>query len=77
MISAAENPNLNCLEHRRCPRCGSYGPFEVSVSNWVLLCDEGTGDAKDKSIEFDENSAAKCPSCEYTGQFGDFDESRP
>lgn len=72
----AENPNVNCLESRRCPQCSSFGPFEVSISAWVLVHDDGTDYAEHGSVEFDEESLAKCPGCGYSGKFGDFDESR-
>jgi len=72
----AESPNVNCLESRRCPQCSSHGPFEVSISTWVLLYDDGTDYAEHGSVEFDDESPAKCPSCGYSGKFGDLDESR-
>ena len=71
-----KNPNSNCLEGRRCPRCGSYGPFEIAVQTWALLRDDGTDDPRDSTVEFDEDSSAKCLDCEYEGKFGDFDEAR-
>lgn len=61
------NPNLNCLEGKRCPECGSYGPFEVTVSMRVLLYDSGAGDAKDSAIEFGEDARTSCNSCQHGG----------
>ena len=72
----AESPNVNCLEGRRCPQCSSLGPFEVSISTWALLYDDGTDYAEHASIEFDEESLAKCPCCGYSGKLGDLDERR-
>jgi hypothetical protein len=72
---ASENegsPNVNCLEGKRCPKCGSYGPFEVVVSMRVLLCDNGTDDAKDGSVEYDDDSLAMCYACRHEGKFGEF-----
>lgn len=68
------SPNVNCLEGKRCPRCGSYGPFEVLVSMRVMLHDSGTSDAKDGSSWHDDEAPAKCDSCAYEGRFGDFSE---
>jgi hypothetical protein len=68
------SPNVNCLEGKRCPECGSYGPFVVLVSMRVLLYDSGTRDAKDGSTWYDDGAPTKCDSCEYEGNFGDFDE---
>jgi hypothetical protein len=75
-VNASEssaNPNVNCLEGKRCPKCGSYGPFEVVVPRTVLLYDNG-GDAEDGTIEYDDESPAMCHACGHDGKFGDFDE---
>jgi hypothetical protein len=70
------SPNNNCLAGKRCPNCGSYGPFEVVVSIRVLLYDTGADDAEDGSIEYDEDSPAICEACQYSGKFGDFHGKR-
>lgn len=77
MISVREpsaNPNHNCLQGKRCPECGSYGPFEVAISMRVLLLDSGTDDAEDGAIEFDDDSWTICYTCRHEGKFGDFSE---
>jgi len=66
------SPNVNCLDGKRCPKCGSYGPFEVVVSMRVLLYDNGSDDAEDGSIEYDDDALAMCYACRYEGKFGDF-----
>jgi hypothetical protein len=66
------NPNVNCLEGKCCPNCGSFGPFEVVVSIRVLLFDDGSGDAEDGTIEYDDDSPAMCNVCGYEGRFGAF-----
>jgi hypothetical protein len=66
------NPNVNCLDGKRCPRCGSYGPFEVEVSMRVLLSDEGSDDAEDGTIDYGDDSPARCLDCNSDGKFGDF-----
>jgi hypothetical protein len=68
------SPNVNCLEGKRCPKCGSYGPFEVVASMRVLLYDNGTNSAEDATSEYGEEARTKCYSCRHEGQFGDFDE---
>jgi hypothetical protein len=68
------SPNVNCLEGKRCPHCGSYGPFEVVAATRVLLYDNGTDSAEDGSSEYDEGAHTVCKSCRHEGQFGDFDE---
>ncbi len=68
------NPNHNCLQGKRCPECGSYGPFEVSVSMRVLLLDSGSDDAEDGAIEYHDESWTVCRACRHEGKFGDFSE---
>lgn len=67
------NPNVNCLDGKQCPKCGSFGPIEVMVSTRVLLYDDGSDYAQDGAIEYDNESPATCPDCHYEGRFGDFD----
>ncbi len=70
------NPNVGCLEGKRCPRCGSYGPFEVVVSTRVLLYDTGTDVAEDGTVEYDEAARTKCYACHREGTFGEFGSMR-
>lgn len=67
------NPNVNCLDGKCCPKCGSFGPFEVVVLTRVLLFDDGSDYAKDGAIEYDNYSPAKCRDCGFEGKFGDFE----
>jgi hypothetical protein len=68
------NPNVNCLEGKRCPRCGSFGPFELAVKMRVLMFDTGTDFPKDGSVDFDGDTQAKCDCCEYAGRFEQFSD---
>ena len=67
----SKNPNKNCLEGFRCPKCGSYAPFDILIARWYRFEDEGSvedyGD-----FEWDENSPCKCFECKYEGKVGDF-----
>lgn len=72
VVKETVNPNVNCLEDKCCPKCGSYGPFEVVASMRVMLHDDGCGDAEDGDIEYDDDSPAMCPSCRFEGKLGDF-----
>jgi hypothetical protein len=77
MIEASKtdtNPNVNCLEGKRCPNCGSYGPFEIVVSMSVLLHDNGTDSAQDGTTEYGGDTPTTCCSCDYEAKFDDFDE---
>ena len=77
VVEEKVNPNVNFLEGKCCPTCGSYGPYEVEVSMRVLLYDDGSGDSEDGNIEYDDDAPAACHACGYEGEFGDFgiDES--
>ena len=68
------NPNVDFLDGKRCPECGSYGPFELLVSMRIRLYDNGTEDAEDGSKEYNDDSIATCCACQHEGKFGDFDE---
>ena len=68
------NPNVNFLEGKRCPKCGSYGPFEVVVSMRVLLYDNGTDNAEDGTTEYGDDAPAMCCACQHEGKLEDFDE---
>ena len=68
------NPNVNCLEGKRCPECGSYGPFEVVVSMRVLLYGDGTDNADGGTTEYGDDAPTTCRCCQHEGKFGDFDE---
>jgi hypothetical protein len=70
----SNNPNVGCLEGKRCPECASYGPFEVVVSMRVVLYDTGTDDPEDGTIEYGEEARTKCYACHHEGRFADFDE---
>ena len=73
-VEDAISPNVNCLEGKRCPACGSFGPFEVVVSVRLRLYDNGTDSADDGTTEYGEESPASCLACGHEGTFGDFDE---
>lgn len=68
------NPNSNCLEGKRCPKCGSYGPFEVVASMRILLSDSGTDETEDSAAEFDGDARTTCCVCSHAAKFSDFDE---
>lgn len=65
------NPNNNCLEGKKCPKCGSYGPLCVTAVSVFEMHDDGSEEYSD--VEYDENSPASC-SCGFTGTWGDFDD---
>ncbi len=68
------SPNVNCLEGKRCPACGSYGPFEVVVSMRILLYDNGADDVDDCGAEYGDDAPTVCCECQHEGTYGDFDD---
>jgi hypothetical protein len=68
------SPNVNCLDGKCCPSCGSYGPFEVVVSKRILLYDNGTDESEDGTTEYGDDAPTTCYSCQFEGRFDDFDE---
>jgi hypothetical protein len=74
VVEPSINPNVNCLEGKRCPNCNSFGPFEIVATMRVLLYDNGTDHADDGTISYGSESRTVCCNCRHEGQFHDFDE---
>jgi Zn ribbon nucleic-acid-binding protein len=69
--------NVNCLENKRCPKCGHPDEIVVYASMWVSVQDDGTDPFADSTkicggVDYDETSSAKCPECSYEGKLGDW-----
>ena len=60
--------NTNCLENRRCPKCGQDEHFQVVATSVFDILDDGTDDHQD--VEYDEQSEAYCPGCNWAGTWG-------
>jgi hypothetical protein len=73
IIEEKVNPNVNCLEGKQCPKCGSYGPFEIIVLMRVMLYDDGIGDADEGAPEYNEDAPTTCYVCRFQEKFGAFD----
>jgi hypothetical protein len=73
-LISESNPNTNCLEGKRCPSCGSFGPFEMFVSMRVILGDDGVQMADDPAVEYFDETSASCSECGYRSSFGAFDQ---
>jgi len=64
--------NTNCLEHKRCPKCGHGDEIVVKVAMWVSLADNGTDPYADSTkhcgeVDYDDRSPARCPECGFEG----------
>jgi hypothetical protein len=69
------NPNSNCLRGKKCPKCGSYGPFDAVGVAVFTIYDSGTDEFR--NVDFDGNSQAYCRACNFNGKWSDFDENTP
>lgn len=69
------NPNTNILEGMSCPKCGSYGPFEIAVLVTARVSDDESA-IPPQDHDWDDASPMKClePDCEFTGQAINFHE---
>ena len=63
-------PNENCLEGIQCPHCGSDEPFEILVTAFMRVTDEGTDDYHD--VDWDDSSRIQCLECRREGCVRDF-----
>lgn len=67
------NPNSNCLEGMRCPKCGDYGPFSIRAGVTVTVSDEGTDD-DGMDYEWFNDAACRCIACDHSATIADFTE---
>ena len=66
------NPNTNCLRGMRCPKCGSYGPFQIECTCLAEFNDDGTLGATD--FDWDDHHSCFCVECDRGGQVKAFKE---
>lgn len=62
--------NVRTLFEMACPSCGSDTHLMVVITAWAALSTDGT--EPDGDHDWDDTSACRCDSCEYTGKVGDF-----
>jgi len=68
------NPNDNCLEGMKCPKCNSYGPFRIGISTVVIHGDDGIIDSPNDN-HWDNTSFCGCCDCNYTATVLQFCEA--
>ena len=66
-------PNSNCLIGMRCPKCGSFGPYEISGGCEVEVGDDGTAEAV--NFTWDDSTYCRCRKCGNLKKVGDFKEN--
>lgn len=68
-----ENPNNNCLQGVKCPKCGSFGDFKTVVSSTMRVSDDGTEELGGDT-EFETDAWTQCCECQHQGVWWDFQE---
>jgi len=63
-------PNENCLEGMRCPKCGSYGPFDIYANCTFRVDDYGAEQSGD--VAWDDDSRCWCYDCQHGGDVKGF-----
>lgn len=66
--------NTNCLEGCRCPNCGQDKYFKVQATSLFVITDDGSNNGYD--IEYDGDSYANCPECDWEGTWGELQEPK-
>jgi hypothetical protein len=65
--------NINCLAGMQCPKCRSFGPFNIAVKTMMKVFDNGTDGHGDK--DWDTGSFCECCECEFSGTVADFSKT--
>jgi len=72
-----EKTNNNCLQGIACPKCGSEGPFDISVTCTMTVYDSGSCDNQNE--EWTDESCCTCRDCgnaetvkEFKFKLGDY-----
>jgi hypothetical protein len=68
-----KNPNRNCLEGVRCPRCGHYDDFKVCARVLLQVTDSGT-EQLGGHVTFEDSDQTTCGSCGFFGAWSDFQD---
>lgn len=69
-------PNTNCLEGMKCPKCGSLEPFRIEVTTTAIMYDEGSDyDKYGGDLDWEDESYCKCMECDFEGAVKDFKET--
>jgi len=65
--------NTNCLEGFKC-KCGSEGPFDIEITAWARVSDDGTDDYD--QVDWSDDSVCVCVACKKVGRVKDFKQSK-
>lgn len=62
--------NVNCLQGITCPLCGNDAIVNIEIKSLAAVTDEGAETFGD--MEWDGDSFAECPECDYCGTLAEF-----
>jgi len=62
--------NHNCLAGIACPKCGNDAMIYIKARTLAAVTDDGAETSGD--MEWDADSYAECPYCQYLGTLGEF-----
>jgi hypothetical protein len=65
-----EKKNTNCLDGLKCPKCGSLGPYGISVRAFATVSDDGTDEFD--GVEWEDDSYCGCMECNFKGEVRNF-----
>lgn len=71
-MKTLENPNVNCLEGYSCPQCGSFGPFNVAITQVVIMSDDGWSETSEQYDGDEWTGYISCRSCPKEGTLSEF-----
>jgi len=68
--------NTNCLAGLRCPKCLQEDKILLQALCWVAVTDDGTDPYDDElkmgEVNWDDDSPAICPECNFAGSLLSF-----
>ena len=68
------NTNTGCLEDLACPKCGQFERFFFDITARATVTDLGPVDVGE--LDWDDDSIAECPDCEWSGTVGELNSER-
>lgn len=64
-----------CIEGFRCPKCGNYQTFKVSVRRTVIVTEDGTEDCGGDT-EWEDDTWCMCGTCDHEATVGYFTDEK-
>ena len=65
-------PNSNSLEGIMCPNCKQTHRFEIEVTAYASVTDQGVEDVTSGENEWFNHTSIRCPACHTQGEVGGF-----